>query len=142
LVDKTYNQMSPLKRSLVNALIGFLVYGGWGVLVNLMHGQDPAIKAGLVQGSYSFVLTFIMTMLMESVFGYLYNLSKHDILSASGTVVLTCGLVFSGSWFVNYLADTPEIFNTVILGYVLGGLYSLFYVVVLVQQRRTDKTKR
>ena len=133
--------MSPIKRSLVNAYIGFLVYGGWGVLVNLMHGQDPAIKAGVVQGTYSFALTFIVTMLMESLFSYLYNLSKNDLLSASGTVLLTCGLVFSGSWFINHLAETPEIFNTVILGYVLGGLYSLFYVVVLVRQRRTKKQK-
>ena len=100
-----------------------------------MHGRESAFKAGLVQGAYSFLLTFVMTLLIETIFKALMKILHHKPVVAGLTIMLTCAMVFSGSWYVNYLAGTPEIFNTVILGYVLGGVYTLVYTVVMAEQK-------
>ena len=122
-----YKRLTPIQRSLISALFGFAFYGSWAIFVNLMHGKDSALKAGLVQGAYSFILTFFMTLLLEAIYHKALRLAKSEPIAIFITVVTSCSIVFSGSWFVNYLSGTPEIFNTVILGYIFGGLYSIAY---------------
>lgn len=131
MFTQSYTALSPLKRSLVSAVIGFFVYGTWAIAVNFMHGKESAIKAGITQGLYSFTLTFFMTLLIETIYKVMMRLSPNKLVAAAATVVLCCTVVFSGSWYINYLAGTPEIFNTVVLGYVLGGLYAIAYTIVL-----------
>lgn len=106
--------------------------------VNLMHGKESAIKAGVTQGLYSFTLTFIMTFLIETIYKAMMQVMPYKVIAATSTVVLCCVMVFSGSWYINFLAGTPEIFNTVILGYVLGGLYAIAYTIVLAKDANFD----
>ena len=54
-----------LLRSLASALAGFFVYGGWAWWVNATHDEAMGLRAGLLQGSYSFALTFGSTLLMD-----------------------------------------------------------------------------
>lgn len=135
-----YKRLSTLQRSLISALIGFAFYGSWAIFVNFMHGKESAIKAGLVQGVYSFILTFFMTLLLEAIYLRALKLVKAEIVAITVTVVISCSIVFSGSWLVNYLSGTPEIFNTVILGYIFGGLYSIVYTVGLAKEGWRAKT--
>ncbi|MFT6039095.1 MAG: hypothetical protein ACI9TP_001889, partial [Candidatus Azotimanducaceae bacterium] len=44
---------SKILRSALTGVVGFIAYGGWAYYVNLGHGDDVALRAGLVQGSYS-----------------------------------------------------------------------------------------
>ena len=111
--------------SAVFALVG---YGGWAYMVNSMHGAAVGIKAACVQGSYSFALTFVMTVLIEVLYRFVSSISKIEILIKALTTVVTCAIIFSTSWWVNAMAGTPEIFNTVILGYVIGGVFTIAYV--------------
>lgn len=104
------------------------------MFVNLMHGKESAVKAGLVQGIYSFILTFFMTLLLEYIYQRVRKLLRVEAIAIAATVFGSCSIVFSGSWFVNYLSGTPEIFNTVILGYIVGGLYSIIYTVGLARE--------
>ncbi len=134
LVVDFYRRLSTLQRSLLGAWFGFVLYGGWALLVNMMHGEDSAMRAALVQGSYSFILTFFMTLLLESIFHCVKKTFDVSVVSVLITVTLACSLVFSGSWYVNYLSGTPEIFKTVILGYVLGGLYAIAYTIGLAKE--------
>ena len=138
MFTKSYTALSPLKRSIVSAIIGFFVYGTWAMAVNLMHGKESAIKAGVTQGLYSFTLTFIMTFLIETIYKAMMQVMPYKVIAATSTVVLCCVMVFSGSWYINFLAGTPEIFNTVILGYVLGGLYAIAYTIVLAKDANFD----
>jgi hypothetical protein len=93
-----------------------------------MHGSQAAIKAGLVQGSYSFLITLCMTLMLESMYRFLFKSTGWYWFSSIVTVVLCCAPVFVGSWMLNLAAGTPEVFNTVILGYILGATYSASYV--------------
>ena len=130
-----FNQLNAAQRSGLSAFMGFFFYGAWAYSVNQHHGMDAGIKAAIVQGSYSFALTFSMTMLLEGMYRVASKLFSSALLACFTTIAVCCGIVFSGSWTVNYLAGTPEIFQTVILGYVIGGFYSTMYVLNLARQR-------
>ncbi len=133
LVD-FYKRLTAVQRSLISACVGFAFYGSWAIFVNFMHGKESALKAGLVQGGYSFILTFFMTLLLEAIFHRALRFLGMQMLAILLTVFVSCSIVFSGSWLVNYLSGTPEIFNTVILGYIFGGLYSMAYTVGLAKE--------
>ncbi len=123
-----FNKFSPLQRSLISALAALLSYGAWGYLVNSMHGTHAAFKAASVQGIYSFVLTMLMTFLIEIIYSLVSRYISSRALISAITIVINCILVFSASWWINYIAGIPEIFNTVILGYIFGGIFTVIYV--------------
>jgi len=131
VVAHIFDRFSPFQRSLVSAVSALLGYGSWAYLVNLMHGTMVALKAAFVQGSYSFALTFVMTLLIEAFYRFACAVAPNKMISKVLTIVLTCTIIFSASWWVNAMAGTPEIFNTVILGYIIGGSYTASYVIGL-----------
>lgn len=120
--------LSPLQRSLASAFAGFFFYGAWAFWANHEHGPMLALKAGCVQGSYSFALTLCMTMLLEGVFRINARIFQHRYIVNWLTIAICCALIFSSSWAINVVAETPEIFRTVILGYIIGSVYSILYV--------------
>lgn len=131
-----FTALSPFQRSLASAAAGFVFYGGWAFLVNSMHGSMVAIKAACVQGGYSFTLTFCMTVLVESLFRLISKLSTTPVIVNWATIIITCTIVFSSSWLINTMAGTPEIFKTVILGYIIGSIYSATYVYGLARAKQ------
>jgi hypothetical protein len=64
---------------------GFVVYGGWGSWVNMSHGTQMGAVAGLIQGGYSFVLTFCMTIVMAYLMRMLVGLSSLDMMQDAAT---------------------------------------------------------
>ena len=135
MISAVFDRMSPFQRSLLSAFAALIAYGGWAFLVNSMHGNFAAIKAACVQGSYSFLLTFVMTILIELLYRAFCAITDNDLLRKILTIVVTCCIIFSVSWWVNVLAGTPEIFNTVILGYVVGGVFTAGYVIGLAGEK-------
>lgn len=101
-----------------------------------MHGPVLAVKAACVQGSYSFLVTLGMTLLLEGIYRFLFSKTGLQWFSGVLTVILSCAPVFIGSWMVNAAAGTPEIFETVILGYVIGTIYSSSYVYGLLRKHQ------
>ncbi len=104
--------------------------------MNIAHGPAAAIKAALVQGSYSFGITLGMTLMLEASYRTLSKLTGWYQTSAVISVVICCAPVFIGSWMINVAAGTPEVFRTVILGYIIGAVYSSTYVTGLLKHRR------
>ena len=135
---KWFAQFQSQQRAILSAFAGFVFYGAWAYWVNRDHGTFIAIKAACTQGSYSFILTFLMTMLIEVIYRSVFKLFNNDFLITWLTILLTCAFIFTASWFVNLLAGTPEIFKTVVLGYFVGGTYSIVYVYSLAQLSKRD----
>ncbi|MBX2847795.1 MAG: hypothetical protein KTR16_05725 [Acidiferrobacterales bacterium] len=133
-----FGQLKPLQRSLLSGLLGFLFYGAWAYSVNMSHGVMAASKAACVQGSYSFVLTFVMTLLIEYLFRSICGRLNNRVVIIWLTIAITCLLIFSASWWVNVIAQTPEIFETVILGYIIGGVYTVVYVYSLSNSKNSQ----
>lgn len=132
-----FNQLSATQRSLISATAGFLFYGSWAFWVNHDHGVGMGLRAACVQGSYSFMLTLIMTGLIEGLFTLNNRFFANQKLIIWSTIICSCALIFTTSWSINVLAGTPEVLRTVILGYVVGGIYSTTYVYGLARIRTT-----
>jgi hypothetical protein len=102
-----------------------------------MHGPSVAIKAACVQGAYSFFVTLGMTLMLEAMFTLFKRLTGAPLVSAFSAVIFSCTPVFVGSWMINAAAGTPEIFETVALGYVLGAVYCSSYTLGLLKENKT-----
>lgn len=105
----------------MSGLAGFFAYGGWAYFVNMGHGQDLATMVGLVQGGYSFALTFFMTLLTEWLFR-----KCNGRLAMIMTIV--CTALFIMPYVIHILIGTPEILMTILPGFVMGTFYTGFYV--------------
>ncbi len=126
---------SSKARSLLSALAGFIAYGGWAFVANMAHGVEASLKAAATQGSFSFVLTLAMNLIME----WLFQLSHRPRWQAAITICSTCLMVYCASWGINYLAGTPEIFMTVLPGWIFSTIYICMYTATLFRlTTRTD----
>ncbi len=118
---------SKKARSILSALAGLIAYGGWAFFANMEHGVEASFRAACTQGSFSFILTLAMNLIMEWVF----QLSSQPRIQAAMTTLSTCLMVYSASWGINYLAGTPEIFMTVLPGWIFSTFYICMYTVTL-----------
>lgn len=127
---------SSTVRSMLAATAGLAVYGLWAFVVNYDHGIDAGIRAALVQGGYSFALTFCMTWLMERLYTCLRP-RAHAAWIASG---ITMVLLFATAWCINRVARTPEILATIMPGFVIGSIYTIVYMQAL--DRLSEKSSK
>ena len=118
---------NPWVRSGLAGLAGFLAYGGWAFYANSGHGDAIALRSGVVQGSYSFVLTFVMTIVTEWLFAKLYPRS----FWLPSLMLIVCSVLFTTAYTINMIAGTPEILMTIFPGFVIGSIYTLVYVIGL-----------
>lgn len=125
-----FDRLSLAQRSLLPSLAGFMFYGSWAFIINFSHGWLIGLKSAAVQGSYSFLITLFMTLMIEAMFRF-FRKKVSTWLASALTIIGSCTPVFIGSWLVNVAAGTPEIFKTVILGYVIGLFFSSTYVIGL-----------
>lgn len=107
-------------RQVLPPLSGFLAYGGWAFFCNYSHGVTQGLRAMLVQGSYSFVITLLLTAMMEMVFVRVQRMWPVWVLTMS---ILIC-LSYSLNWF----AGTPNIVLTIFPGLVFSGIFCMTYL--------------
>lgn len=115
---------SPLLRSTLAGCAGFVVYGSWAVYANIDHGDMIGVRSGLVQGTYSLVLTFLMTLLTEWLFAKLGAVPLGPSV-VTGTV---CVMLFTTAYGIHALVGTPEILMTILPGFIVGSAYTAIYV--------------
>ncbi len=111
---------SPLARSLISATAGFIGYGAWAYWVNQMVSHSVGIKAALVQGSFSFVITLVLSALMEFLHQRFASLRYGNYV----TIMVACLILYISSYSINFIAGTPNIIRTILP----GALFSTFYV--------------
>lgn len=120
---------SPALRLLVSASAGLLAYGAWAFIANMEHGNSMAYRAAITQGSYSFVITLLLTGIMEWSFKLHQGSSQR--MRFWKTCIPVCVLLYLSSWVVNFLAGTPNIFLTILPGAILSSVYTFSYVAAL-----------
>ena len=111
----------------LSALSALLGYGGWAYWINMTHGSGAAMKAAIVQGGYSFVLTCLLSLLIE----FLYQRYSHWRYGVVLIGVVVCCLLYSLSWGINVLAMTPEILWTILPGALISTLFTISYLLGL-----------
>lgn len=125
---------ASLMRSFLSAIAGFSVYGGWACYVNADYGTDLAMMIGLVQGGYSFVLTFVMALVTEWLFKR-FTESKNQVAYVMITV---SSALFTMPYVIHLLLGTPAIWMTILPGFVIGTMYTRLYVLGL---EKIDRVK-
>ena len=118
---------SPLGRSFLSGLAGFFAYGGWAVFANYEHGMEVAMRAGLAQGTFSLVITFVMTIFTEWVYIRVGDVPG-KLYTITGMISLT---LFASAYSIHLFIGTPEILMTILPGFVIGTLYTFAYVMGL-----------
>lgn len=119
-------------RSGLSAFIAFVGYGGWAYIANISHGADMATRSALVQGSYSFTITLILSLLIE----YLFSFGAKKLSQVFLTCFLTCLMLYVSSWGINYIARTPNIIMTILPGAIIGTVYTIAYCLTLYRLQR------
>ncbi|MDG2277524.1 MAG: hypothetical protein P8L31_06145 [Pseudomonadales bacterium] len=125
---------ASLLRSFLSAIAGFSVYGGWAYYVNADHGTGLATMIGLVQGGYSFVLTFVMTLVTEWLFKR-FTESKNQVAYVMITILIA---LFTMPYVIHVFIGTPAIWMTILPGFAIGAMYTGLYVFGL---KKIDRVK-
>ena len=122
---------SAFARSLFAGLAGFAGYGAWAWYANLDHGDFIAMRSGLVQGGYSLVLTFLMTLVTEILYLRFHGIRYAHLVSTA----LISVILFVSAYSIHMLVGTPEILMTIFPGWIIGTIYTFFYIVGLKRLR-------
>ena len=118
---------SPWIRSLLSSIAAFVIYGGWAYFVNRSHDESLAQMIGVVQGGYSFGLTFVMTLVTE----WLYQKFSNQTHQVRYVMVTVCTALFIMPVTIHWMIGTPEILMTILPGFVIGSIYTWVYVLGL-----------
>lgn len=122
----------PSPFALFSAFCAFAGYGTWGWFSNRMHELPVAIKAGAVQGSYSFALTLGMALIIERIHA---QLARHGAkMQFRASLAICCLLLYATAWGINYVAGTPEILMTIAPGAAVGTVYVWYYLARLARR--------
>jgi len=122
-------------RVTFTCLLAFFVYGGWALWINVDHGIEVALTAGLAQGISSTISTLIISMVIE----YCYKKFRHyrgGLFLAWIIPPTLTGFMHAGfQWAVG----TPEVFITVLFSVVMGYLFGGVYVRGLIKLEQAQK---
>ncbi len=107
---------------LSSALLAFVMWGGWAFYINRTANHITSLKAGLIQGSASFIITLLM---VHSV-TWLSAQCPKSHLQLWLPALITVGFTGSCLVIVHYLGGTPHIFRTVAPPLSIAFLFCLF----------------
>lgn len=128
--------MGALTKSLLSASAGALIYGAWAYWVNMADGESMAIRTGAVQGSFSFVLTLVMTLLLEGLFRLFGQSRRAAVLS----LITVSAFLFSTAYSLQWLAGSQAILMTILPGYLIGTGYAAAYLWSLLRSVSTHES--
>lgn len=102
-------------------------YGTWAYFANRHAGPAAASVASLVQGSYSFALTLVMTGFIE----WLVAVIGRTHLALAGVVAMATAGLFAIAFGLQWLAGTPSILVTILPGWIIGTAYAVAYTIAI-----------
>ena len=117
--QRLLNAFSPWQIALL-AAVGYGCWAGW---VNSEYGNAIALKTGLIQGTYAFISTAIVTLIAKKIlnrFDY-SRASRWLALLASWSVMLAIPITLH-TW-----QHTPDLLQAIIPGAMIGTLYLWTY---------------
>lgn len=124
----------PAIRIWIPPIAGFLFYGAWAFLINspwvMNNGHiTSAAIAALVQGSYSFIVTLNLALLVEWMFKRLRGIGGRSAWVFIVAITLLA-IVSSG---LNIVAGTPNVIWTVLPGLLVSAVYTCLYILALLK---------
>lgn len=117
--QRLINSFSPWQIALL-AACGYGLWAGW---VNNEYGGDIALKTALIQGTYAFLSTSVITLIATKLLRYLSfsDASRWVSLIVSWLVMLAIPILLH-TW-----QDTPDLFEAITPGVLIGSIYLWTY---------------
>ena len=106
-----------------SAIIAFVLWGGWAFYNNKGSGVSFGLRAGFVQGGFSFISTIIMASLTE----HLIKINGYSLLARIFSALLISFSSLSVIASIHYLAQTPNILSTIIPPGTVALTYCILY---------------
>lgn len=128
----------PTVRGVLMAIGAGCLYGAWALWANLAHGQAVGWRAAGTQFFVSFVVTLVITTLMEWVHARLSSSARR----VWGAIAAAVGVSGTFTVALHFASGTPEILNTVAPVLTLGSLYCVAYVANLERELRLTFSSR
>ena len=125
---------TPQKTIIKISLLAALGYGSWAVFVNYDYGMMTWMKAGLAQGSTSFMMTFFLTNLAY-MSCHKAGYGKKGI--GTGYLASIIAMVVI-PYTAHSIAGTPRIWASMAPGLIWGSVYIIGYLVTLNKKYRTN----
>lgn len=114
-----------------SALFALLLWGGWSFYANYSDDQLwRGVISGVVQGICSFIITLMISHLVEKQFNFYHNIVLKSTLPPVCTVLLTGTCLV----LIHHLIGTPNIFKTLVPVLTVAFLFACFTNFKLFQQ--------
>lgn len=128
--------MTERTRRCLLAFGACCLYGGWAFVANRPYGVAAACRALFTQGSISFASTFVLTLLMDTLF----HRSTRPAMQVGLAITGACLTMVVGNVGLHWLLGTPALLATITPVLVLGAWYCSLYSVGLWHQQRRRQT--
>jgi hypothetical protein len=109
----------------------FVALGGWAMFANRAHALPEMLRAGLVQGAISCVLTFPLKKFLEW-----FNPKLSGAAAMVVPPVITASSIAGILVGAHTLAGTPEVVATIAVPFTVSTSYAIFYNLRLCRERR------
>tara|TARA_R100001377_G_scaffold50373_1_gene29308 strand:- start:224 stop:580 length:357 start_codon:yes stop_codon:yes gene_type:complete len=110
-----------------------LIYGPWAAFVNLDHGPEMALRAGLGQGAYAFVSTWLITGTARAA---LARLGYHSLALVLSFLITFC-LMLSIPLLLHALLGTADVWEAILPGLLWGSGYIFFVLWIDLRSYKT-----
>lgn len=117
---------------LVAVVFAFLIWGGWALVANWHSDPTHALMAGLLQGTFSGILTLLMAMAVTTLFRRLPDNPLRMLLPA----LLIVSVSFTLLYLLHSWHQTPALWQTIIPPSSMAFAYCLFLSVRLHREAR------
>ncbi|PZO67493.1 MAG: hypothetical protein DI498_02950 [Paracoccus denitrificans] len=121
---------TTVRSSRLHMLGAFVLMGSWAAFANRHHPMPAPLIAGVVQGTMSACLTFVMKRIIE------YFVARMPGAQAlTYPPFLAVGVSILVLLSVHALVGTPEILPTIIVPVLVTAVYSISYTITLWRAR-------
>lgn len=111
----------------MTALFAAVGYGLWAVFANFEYGAHAWAMAGGVQAVYAFCATLSVTKVAQ----YIFLKCKCGVRGICLGFVASFIVMLAIPFGVHSVAGTPDLWETILPGLVLGSVYLMCYLVSL-----------
>lgn len=114
---------NPIIRITISAIAAFFGFGAWAYLANSAEGHEIALRSAILQGSLSFMFTFVGSSIME----FMVRLSENNLTRFLLAVVTNLSVVYGFVISSHVINGTPNIFLTILPGLIITVIYCVSY---------------
>lgn len=117
---------------LIAVLLAFIIWGGWALLANWHSDPAHAAMAGVLQGTFSGVLTLLMALAVTALFRRLPDNLLRVLLPA----LLIVSVSFTLLYLLHSWHQTPALWKTIIPPSSMAFAYCVFLSLRLHREAR------